>query len=157
MQRAALALGLDDLQHVLGGERLEIEPVRRVVVGRDCLRIAVDHDGFVARLLQRERGVAAAVVELDPLPDTIGTAAEDHDLLAVGRLRFARRAARERRRIGRIHIGGGGGELGRAGVDALEHRSHRKRAALGSDGVQRLSGELGEPRVGEAHGLEAAE
>ena len=41
-------LGAQDLQHVLGGQRLEIEPVGGVVVGRDRLRIAVDHDRFVA-------------------------------------------------------------------------------------------------------------
>ena len=47
---ACLALlGLDDLEHVLGRERLEIEPVGGVVVGRDGLRIAVDHDGLEAR------------------------------------------------------------------------------------------------------------
>jgi hypothetical protein len=42
------ALDVDDLQHVLGRQRLEIEPVGGVVVGRDRLRIAVDHDGLVA-------------------------------------------------------------------------------------------------------------
>ena len=38
-------------------------------------------------------------------------------------------AAGERRLVGRIHVGGGRGELGRAGVDALEHRPHAERAA----------------------------
>ncbi len=54
VQRSVRALGVDDLQHILGGQRLEIEPVRGVVVGRDRLRIAVDHDGLEAGLLQRE-------------------------------------------------------------------------------------------------------
>ena len=35
-------------------QRLEIEPVGGVVVGRHRLRIAVDHDGLVAGLAQRE-------------------------------------------------------------------------------------------------------
>ena len=46
LQRALRLLLGNDLQHVLGGERLEVEPVRGVVVGRHRLRIAVDHDGF---------------------------------------------------------------------------------------------------------------
>ena len=72
-----------DVQHVLERQRLEVQLVRRVVVGRDRLRVAVDHDRLVARLAQGERGVHAAVVELDPLADAVGTAAEDHDLLAL--------------------------------------------------------------------------
>ena len=47
--RAGLLLGVDDLQDVLQGERLEVEPVGGVVVGRDGLGVAVDHDGLVAR------------------------------------------------------------------------------------------------------------
>ena len=39
-----------DVAHVFGRERLEIEPVGGVVVGGDGLRVAVDHDSFVARL-----------------------------------------------------------------------------------------------------------
>ena len=89
------ALGVDDLEHVLGGERLEIEPVGGVVVGRHRLRIAVDHDGLVADSLQREGGMAAAIVELDALADAVRPAAEDDDLLLVGR-RAPRRRARRR-------------------------------------------------------------
>ena len=47
--RAGLLLGVHDLEHVLEGERLEVEPVGGVVVGRDRLRVAVDHHGLVAR------------------------------------------------------------------------------------------------------------
>jgi hypothetical protein len=53
-----LALGLfelQDLQHVFGGQRLEIEPVRGVVVGRHRLRVAVDHDRFEAGVLAARR------------------------------------------------------------------------------------------------------
>lgn len=80
---AACLLHLQDLDHVLGRQRLEIEPVGGVVVGRDRLRVAVDHDRFVAGLGQREAGVAAAIVELDALADAVGAAAEDDDLAAV--------------------------------------------------------------------------
>ena len=63
-------------------ERLEVQAVAGVVIGRDGLRIAVDHDRFDAEFLQRERRVAAAVIELDSLADAVGAAAQDHDFLA---------------------------------------------------------------------------
>ena len=69
--------------HVLERERLEVQPIDRVVVGRHRLRIAVDHHGLVALLAQRERGVTAAVVELDALADPVRPAAENHDLVAA--------------------------------------------------------------------------
>ena len=97
------ALGLlevDDLEHVFERQRLEVQPVGGVVVGRDRLRIAVDHDGFVAILAQRQRGMHAAVVELDALPDAVRAAAEHDDLVARGRLRLAFVL------VGRIQVGG---------------------------------------------------
>ncbi len=81
LERALRLLGGDDLQHILGGQRLEVEPVGGVVVGRHRLRIAVDHDRLEARRGEREAGMAAAVVELDALADAVGAAAEDDDLL----------------------------------------------------------------------------
>ena len=154
MQRAVLAFGGDDFQHVFGGQRLEIQPVGGVVVGRHRFRVAVDHDGFIAGVMQREAGMAAAVIELDALADPVRSAAEDDDLLRVGRRAFVGQRARERRLIGRIHIGGGRGELGRAGVDALEHRANPERLALrrhlGLGGL----GQHRQPRVGKAHRLQ---
>ena len=75
--RAGLLLGVDDLEHVLERQRLEVEPVGGVVVGRDRLGVAVDHHRLVAGLAQRERGVHAGVVELDALADPVGPGAED--------------------------------------------------------------------------------
>ena len=75
------ALGLLDLadaEHVLERQRLEVEAVGRVVVGRDGLGVAVDHHRVAARLAHGHRGVHAAVVELDPLADAVGPGAEDH-------------------------------------------------------------------------------
>ena len=80
VQRAVLLLDAEDLEDVLEGQRLEVEAVGGVVVGGDGLGVAVDHDGLVAGLGQREAGVAAAVVELDALADAVGAAAEDDDL-----------------------------------------------------------------------------
>ena len=48
--RAGLLLGVHDLEHVLERQRLEVEPVGGVVVGRDGLRVAVDHHRLVAGL-----------------------------------------------------------------------------------------------------------
>src|SRR5581483_10535590 len=70
-----------------------------------------------------------AIIELDALADPVRPAAEDHDLLLVRGRALVGGGARERRLIGRIHIGGGGSELGRAGVDALEHRADAERMA----------------------------
>jgi hypothetical protein len=100
MQRAIAALGIDDLDHVFGRQRFEIKPIRSVVVGRHGLRIAIDHDGLVANFLQCEAGMAAAIVELDALPDTVWPAAEDHHFLLVRRPRLVRGLARERRFVG---------------------------------------------------------
>ncbi len=83
--RARLRFVVVDGEHVFKHQRLEVEAVAGVVVGGDGLRIAVDHDGFVAVVLEREGGVAAAVVELDALADAIGAGAENDDLgLVVG-------------------------------------------------------------------------
>ena len=68
-------------QHVFQSEWLEIKTVAGVVVGGNRFRIAVDHDGFVAVFLQRKGGVAAAIIELDSLPDAVGPAAQNNDLL----------------------------------------------------------------------------
>ena len=71
-----------DVQHVLERERLEVQPVAGIVVRRNRLGVAVDHDRLDAIFLQRERCVAAAVIELNALADAVRTAAQDHDLLA---------------------------------------------------------------------------
>ncbi len=102
--------------HVFVGQRLEVEAVAGVVVGRDGLGIAVDHDRLVAVFAQREGRVAAAVVELDSLPDAVGPAAQDDDLLAVGRRRLVLVF------VGRVEVRRVALELGGAGVHALVHR-----------------------------------
>ena len=98
----------DDLQHVLERQRLEVQPVGGVVVGGDGLRVAVDHDGLEAVIAQRHRGVHAAVVELDALPDAVADRRPAPDLLLrrglglalflVRRVHVRRARARTRRR-----------------------------------------------------------
>ena len=114
--RARLRLVVVDRQHVFKHQRLEVEPVAGVVVGRDGLRIAVDHDGFVAVILQRERRMAAAVIELDSLPDAVRPRSENDDLGLVGRRRLVLFV------IGRIEIRRHRFEFGGAGIHQFEDR-----------------------------------
>src|SRR6516164_9484580 len=148
VQDAARALSLDDLDDVLGGQRLEIEPVGRIVVRRDRLGIAINHDGFEARLSERETGVAAAVIEFDALADAIWAAAEDDDFLFVRRSSFVDGAAGERRLIARIHIRSRRSELGGARVDALEYRPHAELASALRNFFRARPGEPRQPRIG---------
>ena len=120
-----------DVQHVFFGERLEEQPIARVVVGRDGLGVAVDHHGLEAGVVQRERGVHAAVVELDALADAVRAAAEDHD-----------RRARHRRDlvfvlVGAVVVRRVRVELGRAGVDRLVGDAHAGRETRGAHGRPR--------------------
>ena len=77
------SLRLDHVEHVFARQWFEVEPIAGVVVGADGLRIAVDHHRLVAGVAERERGVHAAVVELDALPDAIRAAAEDDDAWSI--------------------------------------------------------------------------
>ena len=153
---ARARLDADDLEHVLGGQRLEVEAVRGVVVGRDGLGVAVDHDRLEAGLGEREGGVHAAVVELDALADAVGPAAEDHDLAPRARpgLAFGGLVVAETRLVAAVEIGRARLELGRAGVDPLEHRVHAQRLAARRDRGLLAARQAGEAGIGEAHRLE---
>src|SRR5690606_41579422 len=83
-----------------------------------CLGITVDHDSLETIFAQCKRRVDTAIVELNPLPDAVGATAKNDDLLAISGCRFAFVL------VGRVHVGGFGGELGCAGIDALVHRAH---------------------------------
>ncbi len=103
-------------EHIFQRERLKVEAVARVVIRRNRLRVAVHHDGFVVVFLEREGGMAAAIVELNSLPDAIGTAAKDDDL-ALGRgSRFVFLV------VAGIEIGRHAFELCGAGVHEFEDR-----------------------------------
>src|SRR6516162_11717043 len=144
-------LHMHDLEHVLEREWLEVEAIRGVVIGRDGLRIAVDHDRLEAVFAQRKGGVDAAVVELDPLPDSIRPAAKNDDLLAVGRLRFALLF------VGGVHVRGARREFRRAGVDALVHRPQAQRMAARTDFVLVRLPEIRQPPIREAYALEPSQ
>ena len=67
-----------------------------------------DHDGLIAVLSQRQGRVHSAVIKLDALPDPVRATTEHHDLVAPGRVGFAFVF------VGRVQVGGMGGELGGA-------------------------------------------
>ena len=73
-------LPLDDVEHVLQRQRLEVEPVGRVEIGADRFGVVVDNDGLVARFPQRPHRMDRAVVELDALPDADGPGAQHQHL-----------------------------------------------------------------------------
>ena len=75
-----------DFEYVFERHRFEIQTIGRVVVGRNRLGVAIDHDRFVAVFAQGHGGMHATVVKLDALPDAIGTAAQNHDLPAIGEM-----------------------------------------------------------------------
>ena len=72
-------LAVVDLHHVLERKRLEVQPVGRIVIGRNGLGIGIHHHDFVPARSKRECRMTAAPVELDALPDAVGPAAEHHD------------------------------------------------------------------------------
>ena len=154
---AVFLLHPQDFEDVFQGQGFEIEAVGGVVVGADSLRVAVDHDGFIARGGQRIAGVDAAIVELDPLADAVRAAAKDDDLPGLGGAGFAFHVAHRRVFVGGIHVGGLRLELGGAGVDALEDGGDAEAGASAADLGFVAAGELGEAGVGEAHHLQLAQ
>ncbi len=115
---AACGLVLVHRHHVFVGQRLEVQAVAGVVVGRDGLGIAVDHDGLEAVVAQRECSMAAAIIELNSLPDAVRAAAQNDDLLAIGRRRLVLFL------VGRVQIRGEALKLGGASIDPLEYRTN---------------------------------
>ena len=109
---------IDDIHHFFEGQRLEVKLIGGIVIGAHGLRIAIDHDRFVALFAQGKRRMHAAVVELDALADAVWPAAENHDLLSRRRLRLVLAF------ISRIQIRRERLKLGAAGIDGIENRLH---------------------------------
>ena len=112
------AVGLDavgDVEHVLAGERLEEEHVARVVVGTHGLGVRVDHHALDPHLTEREARVAAAIVELDALPDPVGATTKDHHAFPAWLFRPGFVLVLPRG----VVVGRLGLELGGTGVDRL--------------------------------------
>ena len=145
--RADGPLAGDDVHHILKRQRLEVEPVGGVVVGGDRLRVAVHHQRLVPCLLERESGVAAAVVEFDSLPDAVGPAAQDQNLAAIGGLALVLLF------VGGVEVGRVGLELSRAGVHSFENSFQALLQAARAHLVRRGLPESGQMLVGKAGAL----
>ena len=138
---AVRLLDLDHIEDILEGEGLEIEAVAGVVVRRDGLRVAVHHHRCDACVLSGEGGMAAAVVEFDPLANPVGPAPKDHHLAPAAAIaHFAGWGQRceasvavqllDRALVGRVVIRRGGCEFSRTGVNGLEHGSDSEAMAM---------------------------
>jgi len=96
---------IDDVQNVLQRQRLKVQAIAGVIVCGDRLGIAVGHDRLIAQATKGERRLRTAIVELDPLADTIGTATQHQDLAPLCGLGLADglvRAVQIRRERGKL-------------------------------------------------------
>ena len=137
-------------------QRLKIQPVRCVIIGRHGFGIAIDHNAFNARIFQRIGRVTAAIVKFNTLPDTVRPTAQNHRLFAVARFGLLLSTKGGRRIIAGIKIGRAGSELSRASVDLTEIGAHIQIVTLGAHAVFIAANQFGEPRIGKAHGFDGA-
>ena len=135
--------GVDDVGDIFECQRFEVEPVARVVVRRNGLRVAVDHDGLEPSVGKREARMDTAIIELDALPDAIGARAKDHDLWPIRWTHLAVVFP------GRIVIRGFRCEFGTAGVDRLERRLDALSFTRCTDVGLRRRPQIGELTIGE--------
>ena len=145
-------LGLDDLEHVLDRERLEVQAVGGVVVGGDRLRVAVHHDRRVAQRAQRHArrarsssrtpGPARCGSGPEPRISTLGRSSSTGSVLVlVRRVAVARCGPRPRRR--------------RSRRSCRPARTPAARRASRTSPSSRARG-AGQPRVAQARGASAA-
>ncbi len=118
------------------------------------LRVAVDHDGLDAGLGEAVGGMDATIVELDPLADPVGPAAEDDDFVAIARVGLAFGRAQPIALVARVHVRGQRGKLGGAGVDALIDRVHPEAMPQRGGLLLADAGEAREAGIGKPHLLQ---
>ena len=129
MQGAVFLFNAQNLQHGFKRDRFEIQTVRGVVIGGNCLWVTVDHDGFIARRCKGIAGVHATIVKFNALSNAVGAAAEDDDFLGVGGACFAFHVAHRGGLVGGIHVGGLRLKFCCTGINALENGFHAKAQA----------------------------
>ena len=109
-------LDVDDVQHILGGQGLEVQPVAGVEVGGDGLRVVVDDDHVIAQLFQGLDTVDGAVIKFNALADPNGAGPQDDDGVPAGPGEVPGITVLV---IGGVEIRGLGLEFRRAGVHHL--------------------------------------
>ena len=157
------ALNIDDIHDVLVGERLKVQAVRGVIVGRDGLGVAVDHDGLKATGRQRIARMHAAVIELDTLANAVGASTQNHRLGLVRRRGLVGshallgiRARAVDVLVGLVVVLRSARELGGAGVDRLHAGNHAQTLAVGTHKALVRAGQRGNLGVARAVLLEQA-
>ena len=81
-------LQFDNIHDILYGQRFKIQLIRSGIVCRDRLRIIIDHDRFIAKLMNRLHRMDRGIIEFHSLPDPDRSGAEHYDLLFIGNHRF---------------------------------------------------------------------
>ena len=110
----------DDGVYVFPENRLKVEFIRNIWVGRNRLGITVDHDGFVAGFFGGQHPVNAGIVKLNSLSNAVRTGAQHHHFFTVRNYRLVFRLVL-RYAEGGVVIRRFGGKLGGAGIHALKH------------------------------------
>jgi hypothetical protein len=132
------------VQHIFQRERLEKQLVARVVIGRNRFGIRIHHQRLETVFLERERGVHAAIIELDALADAVRPAAENHHLLLVGiPAHLVITAIISGIIIGRVRL-----ELRGARIHQPVTRNQTEFFAQRADFILRFAGEIGDLAVG---------
>ena len=70
---------LNDAHDIFRAQRFKVEPVGRIKIGRDGLRVIVYDDDIVAHFPQRPDTMDRRIIKLDALPDPDRTGAKHHD------------------------------------------------------------------------------
>ncbi len=144
-------LFLNDVHHILQGDRLEEQLVRGIIIGGDGLRIVIDNMGLYPLLSQGHDRMNGAVVELYPLADPDRARAQDEDLLPAGGHKLALGI------VGGVVIWSGGLELRSAGIHHLEGGNDLQGAAQVSYLLPASSHHRSDLLIGKARPLRPAQ
>ena len=81
---------IQNVLHVFGGKRLEIQAIRRIEVGGNRFGVVIDDRYFVAKLFKRPYAMHGRIVEFNTLTDTDRSRADNDDtfLFALFQERF---------------------------------------------------------------------
>ena len=149
---AAAVESLDNVEHIFKCQWFKEEQIAGVKVGTDRLWIGVDHHAFEAHLVCGECCLAAAIIELNALTDTVGSAAEDDHLGSSGDARFifsdALSIYKVRLFVGAVVVRRGGFELCGASVDEFEDGLHAHGFTSGTHLQNGGWADGAEPRIG---------
>ena len=135
------------VHHVLRGQGLKIQLVRRGVVRGDRFGVVVDDNGLIAHGLDGMHRMDGGIVKLHALADADGAGAQDDDFL------FPRNQGFVFFRVGGIKIGYIADKLTGAGVDHLVHREDVFPAAQAIDVLLPLLPQFPNIGIGKAQAL----